>query len=189
MENNKEKTLATFYKYINDNYYDLKKIYHKFCELNHINFSEDTFHDTIEKVANIIMKKDIKDNSIAGIANYFFKSFKFNTFQAGLQEKKYHERYELAEIFPDIENEEYENKIEYQNNLDNLRVKCNEMIRNNFSEADYIIFRLKNNYQFNEKELTFKDIKKMLGIPNVRQRLVIMKRFLNEHKKEIFKNN
>lgn len=177
-----------FFNYIEENYYDLKKIYCKFCKLNNLKFDEDTFEDTIEAVANVILKKNLKDTTIEGIENYFFKSFKFNTFQASKKKIRLAEKFDTeCEIKDEIdEASSYDEMLEEEDKKLMAKCKCYELIKENFDEADYIIFRLKHNFLENGKELTFKEIKNLLNIKNVRQRLLNMHRFLKENKNKIF---
>lgn len=59
--------LENYYNIINKNYTDFKKKMKQFCFLNHITFDEDVFQETILKVAEMIMKRGLKDNTEKGV--------------------------------------------------------------------------------------------------------------------------
>lgn len=185
----KSDTLQKFFDYIGENYDDLVKIYHKYCMLSHLNYSEETFHETILKVSNIILKKNLKDTTPDGIANYFFKAFKFNTLQDRLQTTKRAEKFDTeTDVFQlKRETPQYDYEETELQKIEEAKHKCFELIRANFSESDYIIFRLKHNFLKDDKELTYKEIKHLIGIQNVRQRLIRMHQFLRAKKNEILK--
>ena len=182
-----DEILERFYNYLTKNYETLKKTYRQFCFLNHITYSEDTLQDTVIKVADIIKRKGLKKTDESDIADYFFKSFKFILYQEHLQQTK-NKIDDNVDVF-DINKEQHEyNEDEMQYpNLVSLR--CERLIRENFDEIDFSIFRLRYLLKIDGKNLTFKDIKKLTKINDSRKRLVNMNRFLRLHQDEILKRN
>lgn len=68
-----EEQLQLFYNFLEKNYTQLQKKYKQMCFLNHMTYDEDTLQDTVIKVADIILRKGLKDESEKGIENYFFQ--------------------------------------------------------------------------------------------------------------------
>lgn len=83
-----EEQLELYYSVVNKNYTAFKKKMKQFCFLNHLDFDEDTFQETILKVAEMTLKRGLKDTTEQGIMSYIFMSFKLNTYQTHLQESK-----------------------------------------------------------------------------------------------------
>ena len=68
----REEELEIFYSFLSKNFNDIRKKYKQFCFLNHMDFNDDTLQDTIVKVADLIMKKGLKDKTEKGIERLFF---------------------------------------------------------------------------------------------------------------------
>ena len=134
-------------KYINENYYQLKKDLVKYCKYNGLKFDEDIFHNTI---IGCMDKVDDVDN----FKNYLFISFKNNL----NREKQYH-RNLLRDELPDNYEASVNNTeslIEYNDIQRLLRNKFGEEMLELFNKhiSGYSVRELEQLY--NCKQLTYK---------------------------------
>lgn len=175
----KDEQLSTFYDLVNAKYNDLKKKYKQFCFLNHFDWSEDTFQDSILKVAEKIKKNGITAKTEKEIENYFFKSYKFNTFQQHLQDtkKKVDENANLGDV--DIEDSIYdESELQYN---DFVKMFFERTIKENFDTLTYSLWRMRYLLKIDGKNLNYKTIKKITKVQDTRSRIVSVNRWIRDN--------
>ena len=176
---NKDEQIQLFYSFIEKNYKDLIKKYRQMCFLNHIDFNEDTFQDTIIKVVDIINKKGLKGKTEKEIENYFFNSFKFNTYQHHLQESKKRIDDNINPFDLDIEDVQYsEDNVQF---ADMAAHYILSKIREHFDNVTSSIWRIRYMVKINGEELNYKKIKALTGVADTRRRIVEVNKWIRDN--------
>lgn len=147
--------------------------------LSHLTFDEDTFQETFIKVAEIILKRGLKDTTEQGILNYVFTSFKFNTYQTHLQESKQLKDYNINPFDLEIEDIPYnEDNVQYADMAAHYIFK---KIKEVFDATTVAIWRLRYMVTIDNQELNYKKIKQMTGIEDTRRRIVMVNKWIREN--------
>lgn len=147
--------------------------------LNHLTFDEDVFQDTIVKVAEMTLKRGLKDTTEQGILNYWFQALKFNTYQQHLQESKQLKDYNIDPFELDIEDIPYnEDNVQYADMAAHYIFK---KIKEVFDATTVAIWRLRYMVTIDNQELNYKKIKQMTGIEDTRRRIVMVNKWIREN--------
>lgn len=187
----REEQLAEFNRYFSEEYLNYRKKLKQWCFLNHIDYIEDEINNTYLKIVEKILKDGIKAESKQDYLNYFFQSYKFNTYQNHLQKtkKKIDENINYEDV--NIEDETYEETrylfADFCNKVLEIEVK------NHFSQLEYAIWRLRYLVTINGKTLNYKEVKQLTGVSNTHQIISTINNWIRENYshsklKEMFKN-
>lgn len=178
-----DQEVEQFNNVIANHYEEYQRKLRQWCFLNATTFDEDVLQDTYAKCVDRISRVGIKDASEQGCLNYFFTAFKKNTYQAHLQTTKKQIDANVDPFELILEDENTTTLEEYRHQSTDLLVQSIlQEIRNNFSEIDYHIFRLRYLFQIDGKFLNYKQIKAITKIPDTRKRLMAM----NAHVRTVF---
>lgn len=178
-----EEDVIMFNEVIGNHFTEYQRKMKQWCFQNHSTYDEDVLQDTYAKCVDRISRVGIKDKTEQGILNYFFIAFKKNTYQAHLQSQK-----KLIDANQDpfdltLEDENTTAAEEYRHQSTDLLIQSIlQEIRDNFTEIDYHIFRLRYLFQINGKHLNYKQIKEITKIQDTRRRLIQM----NAHVRTVF---
>lgn len=174
-----KKDVEKFNEVITKHYSEYQRKLKQFCFLNGITWEEDTFNETYVKCVDLISRKGLKDKSEKGCLDYFFQAFKFNTYQEHYQRNKTAKDdnvdvYEL-DIVDESDVEEQEEQAFNNAIITNYILM---RVREEFDEIGYHIFRLRHMFSLNNKQLKFKEIKRITNVENTRARLLKMNEFV-----------
>lgn len=151
----------------------------QFCFTNGYTFSEDTFNDTYVKCRDLISRKGLKDKSFQGCKDYFFIAFKKNTFQSYVKRARMMIDDEADVMSLEIPVIDEIQELEDITNKNTIIVNyILQRVREEFDEIGYHILRLRYLFSFNNKTLTFKQIKQITKVDNTRARLIKMNEFI-----------
>lgn len=170
--------------FISNSFNDIRKKYKQFCFLNGLTYDDDVLHETYLKVRNIIINKGLKDESLKGIESYFFKAFKKNTFLNYQNNMK-------SKIVSDDDNQVELNNLKYVDDIDNRfeSEHFDEFVRNyilniiqlNFDSLSTRVWRLKRLVTFNNKSLTYEELRKMTHILDCKKRVITIDKWLKSN--------
>lgn len=175
----KEEQIDLFYKFLAENYSQIKKKYKQFAFLNHIDFNEDVLQETVIKVVDIINKKGLKDTTEKGIENYFFQSFKFNTYQQHLQDSKKLKDDNIDPFELNIIDEPYDEAPAQYADMASRYIL--NKIKEEFDPISVGIWRLRYIVSINGEQLNYKKIKEMTKIEDTRRRIVMINKWIREN--------
>lgn len=186
------KDLETFYEVIERNYIGFKKKMKQFCFLNHITYNEDTLQDTIIKVAEMIIKRGLKDTTEKGIMGYVFSSFKFNSYQTHQQKSKQLKNDNIDPFDLNIIDEPYDEAPAQYADMASKYILTK--IKEEFDPISVGIWRLRYIVSINGEQLNYKKIKEMTKIEDTRRRIVMINKWIRDNItekdiKEAIKNN
>lgn len=187
-----DEQLQMFYDVVENNYNDFKKKMKQMCFINHITYSDDVLQETILKVAEMIIKKGLKDTTEKGIMNYLFRSYKLNTYQEHLQNQK--KRIDENVDYQTLEIEDVPYDESHFNYSKLASIYMLNRVKQEFGELTAAIWRLRYMVKINGEELNYKKIKQMTNIQDVRKRIVEVNRYIRDNIteqdiKDAIKNN
>ena len=180
MEN--EELKQAFLQWIGEHWDEEKKKLERYCADKRIYWDEDIFSDTVLKMAERIGQKGLIDSSERGLRNYLFKAFKRNV----VRERQY------------SRNAMRDNNVEnvsqlYEDWCNTNMLSSEEKLRLDMKQ-DFSILYLANllleqfggelTHIFLEKyyyKLTYKQLSDKYHIPRLRDKLLEMKRFLQDN--------
>lgn len=148
-----EEQLTIYYKVISSNYQSFKKKMKQFCFLNHLDYDDDIFQETVLKVAEMTKKRGLRDCSDKGIMNYLFMGFKLNTYQNHLQKTK-KRRDDNVDVYRlELEDINYTEEDKLINDL-SVRYILNQ-VKLNFDLISYSVWRLRYLVKLNRRRIEF----------------------------------
>ena len=174
-----EEQIQLFYNFLENNYTQLQKKYKQMCFLNHMTYDEDTLQETVLKVVDIIKRKGLKDESEKGIENYFFQSFKFNTYQTHLQQSKQLKDDNIDPFELNIIDEPYDEAPAQYADMASKYIL--DRIKEEFDPISVGIWRLRYIVSINGEQLNYKKIKEMTKIEDTRRRIVMINKWIREN--------
>lgn len=170
-----------YYKTIETEYDNLKNICREVCKRNNDTFSEDTFHDTLIKVGNIISSKgELKDMSKKGISNYLTRSY-VNNLRCERRNSYVCKR--DWNITQDEINHTYEKSGEalrdklIKDLLEDFSILyIMKSVEDNFDEEGFYLYRLKT-----LSKLTYKQIYDKTHIKKAREKILCISRWVKDN--------
>lgn len=174
---------TTFINYISAQYERLKNKYRKYCSLNHYDWDEDIFSDTVVKCYDVIEKKGkLNDTSPEGMESYFFQSFKTN-----LKREKQYSRNAKRDKNNDNIEEDYDTWFNEYNESPSAKIKSDlwkdyatiyliTRAEEEFDSEHLYLFKLKYLQNLTYRELADKTKKK-----GVRQKVLTVKNWLKDN--------
>lgn len=175
----KEEQIECFNDLMINEYDNIKKKYKQFCFLNKLNFNEDVLHETFLKVYEIISKKGISAKNPKEVENYFFKSFKLNTYQDFKQLNNKRVDNNIDPFSLNIEDIEYDETHFNYAKLASIYIL--NKVKEEFGELSAAIWRLRYLLKVNGETLNYKQIKQISKVNDVRKRIVDINRWIKQN--------